>query len=78
MSSAVLATVYLEALGLGPQNEPTVGMTLYWAMTFNALVRGMWWWWAIPVAFLVLLFLGLFLVSLGLDQWANPRRNRTR
>ena len=28
---AVLASIGLEALGLGPQNEPTIGMTIYWA-----------------------------------------------
>ena len=44
VSWAVLATIGLEALGLGPQNEPTVGMTIYWAISFSALIRGMWWW----------------------------------
>jgi peptide/nickel transport system permease protein len=76
VSGAVLSTIGLEALGLGPQNEPTVGMTIYWAFTFNALIRGMWWWWAIPIAFLVLLFVGLFLVAAGLDSLANPRQRR--
>lgn len=76
MSSAILATIYLEALGLGPQNEPTVGMTLYWAITFGALIRGMWWWWAIPIVFLVMLFLGLFLLAAGLDELANPKQRK--
>ncbi|HZQ98082.1 MAG TPA: ABC transporter permease [Chloroflexota bacterium] len=76
VSSAVLASVGLEALGLGPQNEPTVGMTIYWSLHFNALLRGMWWWWLPPIAVVVLLFIGLFLVSSGLDEVANPRRRR--
>jgi peptide/nickel transport system permease protein len=76
VSSAVLATISLEALGLGPQNEPTVGMTIYWAITFSALLRGMWWWWAIPIAFLVVLFVGLLLVAAGLDELANPKGRR--
>ena len=62
-----------EALGLGPQNEPTLGMTIYWAMTFNAVIRGLWWWLAMPIALIVLLFISLFLISAGLDQIANPR-----
>lgn len=74
--SAILATVYLESLGLGPQNAPTLGMTLYWAISFDAMTRGLWWWWAVPVGFLVLLFAGLFLVSSGLDGIANPRRRQ--
>jgi peptide/nickel transport system permease protein len=74
VSWSVLATIGLEALGLGPQNEPTLGMTIYWAITFSSLIRGMWWWWAIPILFLVLLFVGLFLVAMGLDELANPKQ----
>jgi peptide/nickel transport system permease protein len=77
MSTAVLASIGLEALGLGPQNEPTIGMTIYWAISFNALVRGLWWWWLAPIVVIVLLFVGMFLVSAGLDELANPRRRRT-
>ena len=74
VSGAVLATIGLEALGLGPQNEPTVGMTIYWAISFSALIRGMWWWWAIPIAFLVMLFVSLILIAAGLDELANPKQ----
>ncbi len=74
VSSAVLASIGLEALGLGPQNEPTIGMTIFWAISFNALVRGLWWWWVAPIGVIVVLFVGLFLVSTGLDELANPRR----
>ena len=76
VSSAVLASVGLEALGLGPQSEPTVGMTIYWSLHFNALLRGMWWWWVPPIVVVVSLFVGLFLISSGLDEIANPRRRR--
>jgi len=76
VSSAVLATIGLEALGLGPQNEPTLGMTIYWAIHFNAVLRGMWWWWVPPIVVVVVLFVGLFLVSAGLDEVADPRRRR--
>ena len=49
VAAAILASIGLEALGLGPQNEPTLGMTIYWAIQFNALLRGMWWWWLPPI-----------------------------
>ncbi|MEZ4683510.1 MAG: ABC transporter permease subunit [Caldilineaceae bacterium] len=39
VSSAVLAAIGLEALGLGPQSEPTLGMTIYWARYYNGLPR---------------------------------------
>jgi peptide/nickel transport system permease protein len=76
VASAVLASIGLEALGLGPQNDPTLGMTIYWAINFNAMLRGLWWWWIMPIAVIVILFMGLFLVSTGLDEIANPRRRR--
>jgi peptide/nickel transport system permease protein len=76
VSAAILASIGLEALGLGPQNEPTMGMTIYWAISFNALIRGLWWWWLTPIILLVLLFIGLTFISIGLDEVANPRRRR--
>lgn len=78
VSVAVLATVGLEALGLGPQNSYTLGMMVYWSQLYNAVLRGMWWWWIPPIAMIVWIFLGLYLVSTGVDKIANPRlRNRT-
>jgi peptide/nickel transport system permease protein len=76
VGSAVLAAIGLEALGLGPQNEPTLGMTIYWAIFYSALLRGEWWWWAAPVGVIVILFTGLFLIAAGLDEVANPRLRR--
>ncbi len=78
MATAMLASVGLEALGLGPQNEPTLGMSVYWAMFYGALLLGMWWWVLTPVLALVVLFVGLYLVSAGLDELANPRLRRRR
>ena len=76
VASAILASIGLEVLGLGPQNDPTIGMTVYWAIQFNALLRGLWWWWLPPIVIVVLLLIGLFLVSTGLDELANPRRRK--
>ena len=76
VAGAVLASIGLEALGLGPQNEPTIGMTIYWAISFNAMLRGLWWWWVPPIVVIVILFMAMFLVSAGLDEIANPRRRR--
>jgi len=73
VSTAMLATVGLEALGLGPQNELTLGMMIYWAQYSGAILRGMWWWWVPPVLALVLIFLALLAISLGMDRIVNVR-----
>jgi peptide/nickel transport system permease protein len=75
-SAAVLATIGLEALGLGPQSLPTLGMTIFWAVSFSAMLRGMWWWWLPPVIIIAALFVGLFLLTAGLDEIANPKLRR--
>jgi peptide/nickel transport system permease protein len=73
VSAGILAAVGLEVLGLGPQNVPTIGRTLYYAFRYTALFRGMWWWWGPPVVTLAIIFTGLFWMSTALDKYANPR-----
>lgn len=73
VSSGILAAVGLEVLGLGPQQVPTIGRTLYHSFIHSAMFRGMWWWWGPPIATLAIIFLGLFLMSVSLDKYANPR-----
>lgn len=73
VSQAVLASIGLEALGLGPIDSPTLGMTIYWAILDGAVINRWWWWWMPPIAAISILFLGLFLLSMGLDEIANPR-----
>ena len=73
IASSILAAVGLEALGLGPQSEPTLGMTIYWSIYFGALLNNWWWWWMPPVVLLAWIFVTLFLIAGGLDEWANPR-----
>ena len=73
VAQAVLASIGLEALGLGTPSEPTLGMTIFWLMNKSAFLLGLWWWILAPITVLVVLFVGLFLVSAGLDELANPR-----
>ena len=76
VSSAILASVGLEVLGLGPIDSPTLGMTLYWVNFNAALINGWWWWWTAPLAIILVVFLGLFFLTVGLDEIANPRLRR--
>ncbi len=76
-NGAIFASIGLAALGLGPLRDPTLGVTIYWVMNQSAFVRGMWWWAAVPISIIVLIFVMLFLISSGLDELANPRVRRT-
>jgi peptide/nickel transport system permease protein len=73
VSASILAATGLEALGLGPTRIPTLGMTVFYAIRGAALLRGMWWWWGLPILMLIIIFSALFLMTIGLDEIANPR-----
>ena len=73
VSINILAATSLEALGLGPTRVPTLGMTIFYAIRAAAILRGMWWWWGFPILMLTVIFVGLFLMTVGLDEIANPR-----
>jgi peptide/nickel transport system permease protein len=77
VASAILASIGLEALGLGPADSPTLGMTIYWVIYYAALLHGYWWWWLPPIAIITILFVGLFNLASGLDEIANPRLRKS-
>jgi len=77
VSSAILASIGLEVLGLGPIDAPTLGMTLYWVNFNAAMINGWWWWWTAPTVIILMVFLGLFFLTIGLDEIANPRLRRS-
>ncbi|MEZ4831987.1 MAG: ABC transporter permease [Caldilineaceae bacterium] len=78
VTGAVFASMGLAAMGLGPLREPTLGVTIYWVINQNAFVRGLWWWAMVPILIVALIFIMLFLISVGLDELANPRVRRAR
>ena len=76
VTGAILATIGIETLGLGDIDSPTLGAMLYWIIELGALLKGQWWWLLSPTIIIVLLFVGLFMISAGLDEVANPRLRR--
>ncbi len=75
--NAIYASFGLEILGLGPAREPTIGMTIRWAV-FHSAMFNQWWWWVLwPIVAMVLIFAALSLINVGLDEIANPRVRRT-
>jgi peptide/nickel transport system permease protein len=72
----IIASLGLEALGIGSRREPTMGMTLFFVNYYSAFLTGMWWWIISPVIVIVLTLTSLVLTSFGLDEIANPRVRR--
>ncbi|WP_196258079.1 ABC transporter permease [Pelagibacterium limicola] len=70
--------VTLAVLGFTNINVPTVGTTLYWANNHSAMVVGVWWWILIPVVLIVILFIGLFLLTVALNEYIDPRSRLRR
>jgi peptide/nickel transport system permease protein len=76
VSGAILAAVGLEAIGLGANDAHTLGVNIYWAQFYFAMSRGMWWWWIPPIVMIGFIFMTLYMISSGMDRFANPRLRR--
>jgi len=70
--------ITLAIFGLSTLSSATLGTTIYWANTYNALVRGIWWWHGSAIIVTVFLVLALFLVNIGISTHFNPRARRRR
>jgi peptide/nickel transport system permease protein len=77
VSAGVLAAVGLEILGLSSLDSNSLGVTIYWTNYYAALLHGLWWWFLPPVLIIVIVFVALFLIASGLDEFANPRSRRS-
>ena len=65
--------VTLSVLGFTDINTPTIGSMIYWANQHTAMVAGIWWWIAFPVALVVMTFIGLFLLAVSMNEFIDPR-----
>ena len=70
--------VTLAVLGFTDINRPTIGMMIYWANQHTAMVAGIWWWIAFPVALVVMTFIGLFLLAVSMNEYIDPRSRLAR
>jgi peptide/nickel transport system permease protein len=65
--------VTLSILGLTNINKATIGVVIFWANQHQALISGIWWWLAAPVGITVFIFSGLYLLSVSLNEYIDPR-----
>lgn len=70
--------VTLSVIGFTNIETPTVGTMIYWANQHTALVAGVWWWIAFPVALVIITFIGLYLLSVSMNEYIDPRSRLSR
>ncbi|MGO8181786.1 ABC transporter permease [Rhizobium leguminosarum] len=75
---AIGLEVTLSVLGFSDINRPTIGGMIYWANAHSAMVSGIWWWVAFPMLFVVILFLGLFMLAMSVNEYIDPRSRLAR
>ena len=78
MNWSIGLEVTLSVLGFTDINSPTIGGMIYWANQHTALVAGVWWWIAFPVVVIVMLFIGLFLLAVAMNEHIDPRSRLRR
>jgi peptide/nickel transport system permease protein len=78
MNWSIGLEVTLAVLGFTDINTPTIGGMIYWANQHTAIVAGVWWWIAFPVALIVMTFVGLFLLAVSMNEYIDPRSRLAR
>jgi peptide/nickel transport system permease protein len=78
MNWSIGLEVTLSVLGFTDINTPTIGGMIFWANQHTAMVAGVWWWFAFPVAVVVMAFVGLFLLAVSMNEYIDPRSRLRR
>ena len=73
MSWAIGMEITLAILGLVNMDIPTLGTTLQWAISKQAILLGYWWWILTPIVLAVLLFVALYWLSVSISEYLDPR-----
>lgn len=73
---AIAAESSLAVLGLSPANLPTLGNMIQWSRERNAILLRQWNWILPPVIVTILLFIGLFLLITGYNDYQTKKRGR--
>lgn len=73
MAWVVGMEITLALIGLTNLEIPTLGAMLRWAVSYQAMLLGIWWWLLAPIGVSIALFVGLYLVSLSTSEYLDPR-----
>ncbi len=63
----------LAILGLVNLNIPTLGTMLNWALFYQSILLGRWWWILTPVVLSLCLFVALYWMSVSISEYLDPR-----
>lgn len=78
MNWSIGLEVTLAVLGFTDINSPSIGGMIYWANQHTAMVAGIWWWVAFPVLMLMMVFIGLYLLAISMNEYIDPRSRLSR
>jgi len=78
MNWSIGLEVTLSVLGFTNIDTPTIGVMIYWANQHTAMVAGSGGWIFFPVLFVVILFIGLFLLAISMNEYIDPRSRLAR
>jgi peptide/nickel transport system permease protein len=73
MSWAIGLEITLSILGLTNLDIPTLGTMIFWALSYQAVLLGYWWWIATPVVLSIFLFVSLYWLSVSISEYLDPR-----
>ena len=74
--AAIASESSLAVLGLSPANLISLGNMIQWARDRNAIFAKQWFWIGSPIVATVLLFIGLFLLITGYNDYMSMKRGR--
>lgn len=73
MSWAIGLEITLAILGLVNLNIPTLGTMLNWALFYQSILLGRWWWILTPVILSLFMFIALYWLSVSISEYLDPR-----
>ena len=74
--SAIASESGLAVLGLSPGNLVSLGNMIQWARNYNAIMMGRWNWILPPIVGTIVLFVGLFMLITGYNDYTSMKRGR--
>ncbi len=73
MAWAIGLEITLAILGLVNLNIPTLGTMLNWALFYQSILLGRWWWILTPVILSLFVFIALYWLSVSVSEYLDPR-----